>query len=231
MKSTIQRYAGKFSLLILVSSILFSCVPARKYTDARTSLEQCMGENLTLREEQARLLEQLKLSEEQLVYTTRDMDNLRRDTARLVSSLELEIMKNNQFNQTYELLLQKNKELLADNRYQTEKISAELSLTQEQLIRKEDALKKLEAELLLMQKELTATEAKLNQKELSLNTMKEGLDKSLGELEASQKELLEKQQRLMELQRVGKAPRYGAFPPSCNRGTSARSRRFGTWRG
>jgi chemotaxis protein MotB len=196
-------------MLVVLSTLIFSCIPARKFNDTKASLEKCMDDNITLRTEQDRLNEQLKLSQEQLQQKTKDVENLRRDTARLMSTLDMEVMKNRQLNQTYELLLQKNKELLADNRYQTEKISAELSLTQEQLIRKEDALKKLEAELLLMQKELANTEAKLNQKEQSLNAMgtdlaksKEGLDKSVAELEASRKELMEKQQRLMELQKI-----------------------------
>jgi chemotaxis protein MotB len=209
MKAKIFFNIRLVSILFLGSAILFSCVPARKYNDSKASLEKYMSDNTALRTEQERLQEQLKNNEEQLQVKTRDVENLRRDTARLMSTLEMEMMKNRQLNQTYELLLQKNKELLADNRYQTEKISAELSLTQEQLIRKEDALKKLEAELLLMQKELNNTEAKLIQKEQSLNAMstdlvksREGLDKSVSELEASRKDLMDKQQRLMELQKV-----------------------------
>ncbi len=197
------------SFIALLALAAVSCVPARKYQDTMTAFDRCKAESISLKTEQDRLQGQLQQCEEQLQWKTRDIEGLRRDTARLMNTLGLEMLKNQQLNQTYELLLQKNKELLADNRFQTEKISTELSFAQEQLIRKEDALKKLEADLILMQQELKKTEAQLNQKEQSLNAMgsdltksKEELDKSVADLEKSQRELQEKQQKLIELQRV-----------------------------
>lgn len=206
-----KKFHGTRVLILgsLIALMGVSCVPGRQYKDCKTSLNQYKMASEASRTEQERLAEQLRVCEEQLLRSTREAEALRRDTSRMMSALDLEFAKNNQLNQTYELLLQKNKELLADNRYQTEKISTELATTQEQLIRKEDALKKLESDLLQLQQTLTAKEENLNRVDQDLKQSKQGFDESMAlleasriALEASQKELNEKQQKLMELQRI-----------------------------
>lgn len=209
MNTKVKNRKGLFCSIIVLSLIMASCVSPRKFSDTQKAFSSCIEENEMLRNEQARLQDQILSCEEQLLRKTRDVENLSRDTARLASTLELEFLKNSQLNQTYELLLQKNKELLADNRFQTEKISTELAMTQEQLIRKEDELKKLESDLTLLQAELKKKESSLNDLEKNLNQSKQEMERSRKELEQSQQslavsqsELEEKQQKLFELQRI-----------------------------
>lgn len=196
-------------VFVLLAFISVSCVPMRKYQDCVTERDKIIKERDDLVNVQGNLQKLIDECEQSLQRKTRDIEGLRRDTSRLISSLELEILKNNQLNKTYELLLQKNKELLAENRYQTEKISAELSLTMEQLIRKEDELKKMEADLNLLQQSLASTENELKIKEDSLIALgadlgksKRILDESLRDLESSRDDLEEKQKKLLELQQI-----------------------------
>jgi len=196
-------------LTVIVSLLAFSCVPARKHEECKSSLAHYQATSFQLKSEQEQLLEQIQQCDAQLRALTRDVEWLRRDTAQLNNSLRLEIQKNQQLNQTYELLLLKNKELLADNRYQTERISTELSRTQEQLIRKEDELKKLEIDLRNLQTQLAEKEATLNQAEAELKLSAAEIENSLtelevaqGELEVARREMAEQQAKLYELQRV-----------------------------
>jgi chemotaxis protein MotB len=82
-------------------------------------------------------------------------------------------------------------------------------MTQEQLIRKEDALKKLESDLTLLQDELKNKESSLNDLEKNLNLSRQEMENSRKELEqsqealeVSQRELKDQQQKLYELQRI-----------------------------
>lgn len=197
------------TVLALASTLLVSCIPGSRLRDCNTSLGKCHEEQKTAVAEIERLDGQLKQCEEQLQSKNRESENLKKDTSRMQLRLEDEIRKNEQLSQTNELLIKKNNEFLAENRLQTEKISTELSATQEALIRKEDALKKMEADLLTLKQELSATDEKLKQKEATLNTLeaqylvsKEELDRSVAELSASQHDLASKQQKLLELQRA-----------------------------
>lgn len=202
MKTQVKTGRGVFYTLILLAFIMASCVSPRQYRDSKDALILCKEENSRITSDQARLVDQIQSCEDQIRRQIRDIEKLRRDSVSLVSTLELELVKNTQLNQTYELLLQKNKELLSDNRFQTERISTELAMTQEQLIRKEDALKKLELDLTLLQEELKKKESNLNTLEQSLALSQKEMDESQLALESSRSELVEKQQKLVELQRI-----------------------------
>ncbi|HRZ41302.1 MAG TPA: OmpA family protein [Bacteroidales bacterium] len=198
-----------FAIIMVVLAGMVACVPARKFNDTKTALEKCLADQQAAMAERDRLQEQLKVSGEKNQGITREADALRRDTARLGSMLEQEVQKNAQLTQTNELLLQKNNEFLSENRLQTERITRELAETQEKLILKEDALKKMETDLNKQQTELQATAEQLKVREAALKTT-EGdlgssraeLERSLAELEASRRDLEQKQQKLLELQRV-----------------------------
>jgi chemotaxis protein MotB len=196
--------------LILIIALTFSsCNPVKKYRDNMALSERYQTENQRLLQEKEQLHGQLQACEEQLIAGRARAAMLQQDTVRLFTSLEEEVKRNRQLSQTNELLLQKNRELLSDNRIQTERISTELLQTQEQLIRKEDALKKLESDLTKLQEQLTAKEATLNQSESDLTRFRSEVEASRAELMAaqkalasSQKELALKQGRLIELQRI-----------------------------
>ena len=99
-----------------------------------------------------------KLTEitDQITDIKRRINNLQNDTSIQGKSLRLTTVNYDKLYQTYELLLQKNRELLAGNAAENKKLVGDLQMTQEELLRKQDALKALEKELDLKKKNLDA---------------------------------------------------------------------------
>jgi len=109
------------------------------------------------------------------------LETLRRDTMIQGKSLALITKNYDKLNETYNLLLDKNKELVAMDKADNNRLVRDLQLTQEQLQRKEDRLRKLEDDLDLKKK--------------NLDVMKE-------ELETTTKNLLQREEKVKELQAV-----------------------------
>jgi chemotaxis protein MotB len=187
MKKNLSINKGLLTVFI-ISAILSSCVPARVHNECKISQERCLEENAKLAEE----LNKMKLSHndmlEEYERLQKDHKGIVKDTAILGSAWRREISKNEQLNKTYELLLQKNKELLSTNQTETAKLQAELEKTQERLIKKEDVLNKMELELLSLKSELEKLEEQLKIKEQNLAI--------------AAKDLQQKEKRVYELQRV-----------------------------
>ena len=93
---------------------------------------------------------------DQITDIKRRINNLQNDTSIQGKSLRLTTVNYDKLYQTYELLLQKNRELLAGNAAENKKLVGDLQMTQEELLRKQDALKALEKELDLKKKNLDA---------------------------------------------------------------------------
>ncbi|MBA2582088.1 MAG: OmpA family protein [Bacteroidetes bacterium] len=114
---------------------------------------------------------------------TKKVDNLERDTVNGGNSYRQLTRNYDKLGETYELLLQKNKELLSGSAAETTKLTGQLQLTQTQLQQKEDALKIMERELELkksnleeLNKELTKREAKVNELEAILKKKDEAVN-------------------------------------------------------
>jgi chemotaxis protein MotB len=97
-------------------------------------------------------------------------------------------------NETYDLLLSKNKELLAGNVEENKKLIGSLQSTQEQLQRKEDELKKLADELEARKKNLDALK-------VDLDFSKQELQKREARLAELENILKQKDQAVLDLKR------------------------------
>ncbi|MCO6499197.1 MAG: OmpA family protein [Vicingus serpentipes] len=160
-----------FIVAISVISILFSCVPARKYEELKSKQQNCSEENAALKK-QVQTLE-----EENNEYAT-SIDVMKKEKATLETDLELlqksyDQMKTNydNINNTYQLLLDKNNELLAGNKTATQKLMTQLQKSQEELQAQEDALRTLEGSLQKKEKELNALTIALNEREKRVNEL------------------------------------------------------------
>lgn len=154
-------------------TVLFSCVPARKYEELKSKQTACLEENSALKNQNQSLEEKNKELTASLSKLQTEKDALENDIKVLEKSLAQMTTNYDNINRTYQLLLDKNNELLAGNKSATEKLMQQLQKTQEDLQRQEDALRALEGTL---QKKETA----LNQ----LNTELAAREKRVNELEA-----------------------------------------------
>lgn len=173
-----------FSSIVVIFSasvIFFSCVPARQVEEIKAKKEKCEIENAQLKTKDQTLTTQ----NTELTATLNDINKrfsgLQSDTMIIGSSLRKTIDNYNQVLKMYELLLQKNKELLNSNQTETKKLSLDLQATQENLLKKEDELKKLEQ---------------------VLNDKKDNLDKLKDNLDKTTVQLFEKEKKIAELQSI-----------------------------
>lgn len=166
---------NKFNLVLIIMacSLLFSCVPALKY-------EKLKSKQTTCKEENASLKSQVQALEEQNNELSTSLDGLIKQKSTLEQELESlkkthAQMKTNcdNINLTYQLLLDKNKELLAGNKSATQTLMEQLQKSQEDLQVQEDALRTLETSLF-------KKEAALNKLNIDLATR----EKRVNELEA-----------------------------------------------
>lgn len=156
---------------VLVTGILFSCVPSRKYEELNSKYKTCNEENQLLKNSTKELEEktnELSASIEQLKKT---ISSLQTDTTVMGISLRLMTTNYDNINKTYQLLLDKNNELLSGNKTTTEKLMKDLQKTQEELQSKEDALRTLEGSLAIKEEKLKKLTAELESREKRVNEL------------------------------------------------------------
>jgi len=150
---------------ILLSSLIFSCVSPRIVEDLKKKNERCEVDNANLKKQN----EELATKNNEMMVELDDlrarMKGLVRDTAILGSSLAKLTTNYNQVNDLYELLLQKNRELLAGNVTQTGNLMTKLQMTEADLQKKEDELRLLERQLNKKRSDLDETLAQLKARE------------------------------------------------------------------
>lgn len=160
-----------FTYILAIAGIISSCVPARK-------LEECNAEKNAAQTELANLKKsaqecETKLTElkEQMVKNEKENVGLRRDTAIVGSNYRNLTGKYDKLDQLNQSLMDRLNKLLAGSEKDNSKLSGDLQMTQEQLLRKQDELKTLEAKLLKQQAELDALAAALKQREARVNEL------------------------------------------------------------
>ena len=121
------------------------------------------------------------------------MKGLVRDTSILGSSLSKMTRNYDQINDLYELLLRKNRELLAGNVTQTGNLMTKLQMTEADLQKKEDELRLLERQLNKKKSDLDDALAQLREREARVNELEqiiEDKDKAVTDLKNRVEEAL-----------------------------------------
>lgn len=158
--------------------ILFACVPARKFEEVQNRQKKCAAE-----------LEAYKTANMELENKNNELNAKFADMEKRIAALQndtfiqgmslRQLTENyNNINKTYQLLLDKNKELLSGNAEETKKLMKQLQVTQEELQRKEDALRALEKDLNTKTFELSKREARVKELE-SIISKKDSAVKAL----------------------------------------------------
>lgn len=170
--------------LLFVVFFVYSCVPARQYEDAKTLRVQCEKELEETKAANIGLLTKNNELKDRVNVLNRQVEGLKSDTA-IIAQTQRRLKSNyDQLNRTYNLLLEKNRELLEGSSSETRKILSELQKTQENLLRKEDDLRKSEAEMLAkkrdleeLSEQLNAAKAVMEEKELKVKELQDVLNR------------------------------------------------------
>lgn len=163
-------------LLIVCSLFLLalsSCVPARLLDESKEKLNSCETELASLKknaEENDAKLAELK---EKNVANQKDMVGLVRDTAINGSNLRNLTSKYDKLNTLNEQLLDRLNKLLSGSVHENAKLSGDLQLTQDQLLKKQDELKTLEGKLNQQKQDLDALGIELKKREARVNELED----------------------------------------------------------
>src|SRR3989304_24015 len=141
-----MKTSKSYLLIALAVTSLFSCVSPRLVEDMKKRNERCADENAALKAENEKIITENKEVSSKNEYMKKSISGLERDTMILGTSLAKITSNYNQINELYELLLQKNRDLLSGNVNQTTKLMSKLQITEEELQKREDELKNLERE-------------------------------------------------------------------------------------
>ena len=167
--------------ILLISFTAVSCVPSRQYEDMKSKRTACEDELKQIKAANKDLTIQNTELTEKGGLMKKQFEGLKSDTT-IIGVTSRRLRDNyDQLNKTYNLLLEKNRELLEGSSTETSKVLAELQKTQENLQKKEDELKKAEDEM---------------------NAKKKSLDELSSQLSVTQASMQEKENKLKELQDI-----------------------------
>lgn len=152
----------KILYTFLAISIFASCVPAKKVEDIKRKKEICEEQRAALKEQNRELEEKFTEVDDKYQMLFKTHKSLKLDTSIQGRSLRLMTKNYDKLNQTYELLLRRNQELLDGNQAETSKLFGNLTESQAELQRKSDALEKLRIDLDKQEKNLNNLNAELD---------------------------------------------------------------------
>jgi chemotaxis protein MotB len=155
--------------------LIAACVPARKFEEEkikRVAAEKSRDSLKTVCADydakSAELNKQFKECEE-------ERSKLKMDTMGCGMRYRILTMQYNQLTANYELLLKQNKDLMARQSTENTHLVGQLNMTQEQLFRKEDSLKRLDMGLKSQKKSLDSLNALLLKREMRVRELERAL--------------------------------------------------------
>jgi chemotaxis protein MotB len=160
-----------FTISVICLTLATACVPARKLEESQAKQKACETE-LTSIKKQAQENE-IKLTElkEQMVKNEKENVGLKRDTTIIGSNYRNLTSKYDKLDVLNNQLMDKMNKLLAGSEKDNSKLSSDLQLTQEQLLKKQDELKGLEVRLNAQKKDLEELSAQLKLREARVNEL------------------------------------------------------------
>jgi chemotaxis protein MotB len=167
----------KYTLVVVITTGFFSCVPQRKLEEEQAKRESAEKELAALKTSSQECDTKLKETSQQIADNTKIITGLEKDTSIVGTSYRSLTMKYDKLNQINEQLLDKYNRLLEGNLADTKKLSGELQMTQEQLLKKQDELKLLEAQLNAQKQHLDELTEELKKREARVAELEDILKK------------------------------------------------------
>ena len=177
MLDKITKMNIKFLIICTAFVALSSCVPQRLMEETKAKLSTCETESAAAKKNATELEAKNAEMKETIAKDEKDLAGLKRDTAILGTNLRLLSNKYDKLNLVNDQLLDKYNRMLAGSEKDNAKLSGQLQMTQEQLLKKEDELKALELKLNKQQQDLDALSAELKKREARVNELEEVLRK------------------------------------------------------
>lgn len=150
--------------IIFCLAMMASCVPAKKVEDIKRKKEICEEERAALKEQNRKLDEQFTELSEKYEDLQKRSKALQLDTSIQGKSLRVLTKNYDKLNETYELLLKKNKDLLEGNQAETSKLFSDLQMSQAELQKQSDALESLRVDLEQKEKNLEVLNSELEKR-------------------------------------------------------------------
>jgi chemotaxis protein MotB len=183
---TMQRTTRNLISILLLGVGLHACVPARKYEESEARARTMQGEvdaaNTRARDAQA-ALDELKARDAE---NSERVDELRRDTTVMGTSLRLMTDQYDKINELNEQLLEKYNKLLAGDRSENRRLLTDLEGLRLDLMNKEDSVNALarrigEKEAALAEREAALAElrAELASKDAAMRALKDRVSAAL----------------------------------------------------
>lgn len=160
-----------YTYAVILSLALSACVPARLLEENKTKLAACETENAESKKAKQDAESKLADLKEQYAKDLKALDGLKRDTSIISSNYRNLTQKYDKLDVLNNQLMDRLNKLLAGSEKDNAKLSGDLQMTQEQLLKKQDELKLLEAKLLLQKKELDDLAAQLKAREARVNEL------------------------------------------------------------
>jgi chemotaxis protein MotB len=158
-------------VVVLVSLALGACVPARLLDENKQKLQTCETESAEAKKGRQEAEAKFAELKEKYDKDLKALDGLKRDTAIISSNYRHLTQKYDKLDVLNNQLMDRLNKLLAGSEKDNAKLSGDLQMTQEQLLKKQDELKLLEAKLLLQKKELDDLAAQLKAREARVNEL------------------------------------------------------------
>ncbi len=165
------------ALMVLSLVIFTSCVPARKLEEAQAKQKSCEDELAKVKGEFQGNEAKIKELNEQLARQNKELSGLLRDTTIMGTGFRSLTRNYDKINYEYDILEKKFEKLLALNEKENAKLSGDLNLTREQLLKKEEELKMLEMQLNKQKAELELLSLELKKREARVNELEDILKK------------------------------------------------------
>lgn len=177
MLDKITKMKIKFLIICTALIALSSCVPQRLMEETKAKLSTCETESAAAKKNATELEAKNAEMKETIVKEEKELAGLQRDTAIMGTNLRLLSNKYDKLNLVNDQLLDKYNRMLAGSEKDNAKLSGQLQMTQEQLLKKEDELKALELKLNKQQQDLDALSIELKKREARVNELEEVLKK------------------------------------------------------
>lgn len=168
-------------LFAFIISSFWACVPSKQFEEVKLKGKKCEEENNALKKQNQDLTTSTTELQTQKTDLEKKIRGLIQDSTIQGSTLRSLTKNYDKLNETYDMLLSKNKELLTGNAAENKKLVGDLQSTQEELQRKQDELKALSAEL---------------------DARKKSLDILKADLDLSNAELKKREEKLVELENI-----------------------------
>lgn len=166
-----------FAIGILSFLIAFACVPARQLEESKAKQKACETELADIKKKAQETEAQLAELKEKFTRYEKENDGLKRDTNIVGSNYRNLTGKYDKLDQLNQSLMDRLNKLLAGSASDNAKLSGDLQLTKEALLRKEDELKGLELRLNKQKAELDELSTALKQREKRVNELEDILKK------------------------------------------------------